>query len=107
MRDQLIDPVNVVFLSAASASEIVIKYGLGRLSLPQHPRTYLPTIVRRSGTTPLPIEFDHVHRVADLPSHHRDPFDRLLIAQAQALQLTLVTADSRLARYDVDVIEVD
>lgn len=98
---------DTVYVSAASAWEIAIKYGLGRLQLPEHPRTYLPSRLRNSGTTALPVEFDHVHRVADLPTHHRDPFDRLLIAQAQALNLPIVTADERFADYDVQIVEVD
>jgi PIN domain nuclease of toxin-antitoxin system len=52
-----------------------------------------------------PIELDHVLRVATLPMHHRDPFDRLLVAQAQALGATIVTADPAIARYDVDVLD--
>ncbi|MBA3368478.1 MAG: type II toxin-antitoxin system VapC family toxin [Geodermatophilaceae bacterium] len=94
-----------LFLSAASAWEIAIKYGLGRLPLPEHPRIYVPARLRSSGTTGLAVEIDHVHRVTDLPPHHRDPFDRLLIAQAQALNLPIVTADERFGYYDVQVIE--
>lgn len=104
LRTQLREAATV-FLSAASAWEIAIKYGLGRLPLPEHPRTYLPSRLRSSGTTALALEFDHVHRLADLPTHHRDPFDRLLIAQAQALGLPIVTADARFGDYDVQVVE--
>lgn len=104
LRTQLREAATV-FLSAVSAWEIAIKYGLGRLPLPEHPRTYLPSRLRSSGTTALALEVDHVHRVANLPTHHRDPFDRLLIAQAQALGLPIVTADARFGDYDVQVVE--
>ena len=62
--------------------------------------------MRRSGTTPLGIEHAHTLRVAELPDHHNDPFDRLLVAQAQILDLPIVTADAQIAAYDVDVIDV-
>lgn len=90
----------------ASAWEIAIKYGLGRLALPEHPRTYLSSRLRTTATTALPVDLDHVHRVADLPPHHRDPFDRLLIAQAQALRLPIVTADAQFLAYDVESIHI-
>ena len=59
-----------------------------------------------SGATPVPIEHAHALAVADLPPHHRDPFDRLLVAQARLLRVPILTADRQLARYDVDVLLV-
>ncbi len=104
VRDALGDQTNELLLSAASGWEIAIKYRLGKLPLPALPESYVPDRVRRSGTVPLAVELAHVLRVAELPDHHRDPFDRLLVAQAQLLSLTLVTADEQLSLYDVDVL---
>ena len=104
VRDALGDQTNELLLSAASGWEIAIKYRLGQLPLPALPESYVPDRVRRSGTVPLAIELAHVLRVAELPDHHRDPFDRLLVAQAQLLSLTLVTADEQLSLYDVEVL---
>ena len=93
-----------LFLSAASAWEIAIKHALGKLHLPEPPARYVPSRVERLKTLPLPIEHDHALRVALLPPHHRDPFDRMLIAQAQSEDLSILTADPIMARYDVNVI---
>ncbi len=98
------DVRNNVLFSAASAWEIVVKYRLGKLRLPEAPASYVPDRMRRSGTSPLPVEHAHVLRGAELPDHHRDPFDRLLIAQAQLLGLSIVTADDKLSAYDVAVV---
>ncbi|ODR02077.1 twitching motility protein PilT [Mycobacterium intermedium] len=98
------DVRNSVLLSAASSWEISIKYRLGKLALPEPPASYVPDRMRRSGTSPLSIDHAHTLRTADLPDHHRDPFDRILIAQAQLLDLTIITADDQLSAYDVAVI---
>jgi PIN domain nuclease of toxin-antitoxin system len=98
------DVRNSILLSAASAWEIAIKYRLGNLALPQPPALYVPDRMRRSGTSPLPIDHAHTLRTAELPDHHRDPFDRVLVAQAQLLDLTIITADDQLSAYDVAVV---
>ena len=97
---------NELFLSAGSAWEIAIKHALGKLQLPEPPDRYVPSRMSALGTSPLPIEHAHALRVATLPSHHRDPFDRLLVAQAQIERLPILTADRIFERYDVDTIEV-
>lgn len=99
------DAENDLFLSVASAWEIAIKVGRGRLRLPAAPGSYVPMALERTGVTLLGIDLSHVTRVADLPPHHRDPFDRLLVAQAQLEALTLVSADPKLAAYEVDIIQ--
>ena len=104
VRDLLIETDNEILLSAASGWEIAIKYRLGKLDLPEPPRHYVPDRMRRSGTTPLAVEHDHVLRVADLPDHHRDPFDRLLVAQAQTLDIPIITADRQLSVYDIATV---
>jgi PIN domain nuclease of toxin-antitoxin system len=102
-RALLEDPANQLLLSAASSWEIAIKYRLGKLPLPEPPSLFvLPRLVR-DGITELPIQHHHALAVANLPQHHNDPFDRLLIAQAQIERLTLVSADRKLAPYQVDL----
>ncbi len=97
------DVRNGILFSAASAWEIAIKYRLGKLPLPEPPAFYVPDRMRRSGTSPLPVEHAHTLRTAELPVHHRDPFDRVLVAQAQLLDLTIITADEQFSAYDVAV----
>ena len=94
----------LLYLSAASAWEIAIKHALGKLRLPEPPATYVPTRVAALGVQPLAIEHSHALRVAELPPHHRDPFDRLLIAQAQIDDLPILTSDSLFDAYDVTTI---
>lgn len=95
---------HVLYLSAASAWEIAIKHALGKLHLPEPPVTYVPTRVAALGTQPLAIEHQHALHVATLPAHHRDPFDRLLVAQAQLDDLPILTADPLIGAYDVTTI---
>ena len=95
---------NELYLSAASAWEIAIKHSLGKLRLPEPPARYVPSRLDVLRTRPLPIEHSHALHVATLPDHHRDPFDRLLIAQAQLEELPILTADPVFARYEVTTI---
>ncbi|MDP3912043.1 MAG: type II toxin-antitoxin system VapC family toxin [Gemmatimonadales bacterium] len=92
-----------LFFSAASAWEITIKHGLGKLTLPGTPADVVPERMRRTGVTPLAVLHRHALQVASLPPLHHDPFDRLLIAQAQLEELTILTADRAFRRYDVRV----
>jgi PIN domain nuclease of toxin-antitoxin system len=100
------DPANQLLLSAASSWEIAIKSKLGRLKLPDDPQRYVPDSMRAIGVDPLSVDHGHALAVFDLPPHHRDPFDRLLVAQARGLRLPIVTADTQIARYDVETILV-
>jgi PIN domain nuclease of toxin-antitoxin system len=100
-RQIIEDPANELFLSAASSWEIAIKYRLGKLPLPEPPATYVPSRMRSSGTSTLPVAHSHALHVAELPSHHRDPFDRLLISQAVLERLVILTADPQFDAYDV------
>ncbi len=105
--DQLTDPENALFLSSASSWEIAIKWALGKLPLPQTPEEYVPRCLERQGVLGLPVQHRHALHTASLPPHHRDPFDRLLVAQAQLERLTLVTADKKLAAYEgFDLLQV-
>jgi PIN domain nuclease of toxin-antitoxin system len=102
-RALLAAPENGLFLSAASSWEIAIKYRLGKLPLPEPPARFIPPRLVRDRIEPLSVEHHHAQAVADLPMHHGDPFDRLLIAQARIEGLVLVTADPKLATYDVEL----
>jgi PIN domain nuclease of toxin-antitoxin system len=95
---------HVFYLSAASAWEIAIKYSLGRLELPGPPAEIVPADLAEQGVQSLPIANRHALAVADLPFHHGDPFDRLLIAQAQTEGLTILTSDKQFRRYDVAIM---
>ena len=98
------DPDNDVLVSAASAWEIAIKWQSGRLELPASAERYIPDIIERHGFATLPIATTHALRAGVLPLHHRDPFDRLLVAQGQIEDVPIVTADPAIGRYDVDVL---
>lgn len=101
------DPHHELLLSAASTWEIAIKVGLGRLELPAHLETYVPERMRATGAEPLAIEQSHTLEAAELPAIHRDPFDRLLVAQARVLAIPLVTADRRLDAYEVETLQIE
>jgi PIN domain nuclease of toxin-antitoxin system len=91
-------------VSAASAWEVAIKSSLGRLHLPGPAAEVLPTALADNDFSPLPISVDHALRLSELPHHHADPFDRILIAQAIAESLTIVTADAIFDRYPVPIL---
>ncbi len=95
---------NRLFLSVASAWEIVIKHTIGKLPLPIASAEYVATRLADSDIDALPICLHHTLAVANLPLHHRDPFDRMLIGQARSEEATLLTADRVFVRYDVDTI---
>ncbi len=89
-----------VFVSAVSVIEAAIKISLGKLKLPEP----FSVGVDQSGFSRLPVTFEHGERLRVLPMHHRDPFDRLLIAQALEEGLTLLTSDGALKRYRVPIV---
>ena len=78
-----------MFLSAVSSWEIAIKSAVGKLRLPEPPESYVPRRMAQQGLRPLTVSHPHALAVSALPSHHRDPFDRLLIAQAKLEDMTL------------------
>jgi PIN domain nuclease of toxin-antitoxin system len=100
------DRGTTLLVSAASAWEIAIKHGLGRLPLPEPPERYVPSRMRAIGAEALPIEHTHALAVAALPALHGDPFDRLLIAQAGAVGATFLTADPAVAQYPAKTLLV-
>jgi PIN domain nuclease of toxin-antitoxin system len=92
-------PDNEVFLSAASAWEIAIKYSAGRLLLPRHPDRLVAAERDARGIQPLPIDEESALHVSRLPDLHRDPFDRILVAQAIVHGLTILTPDPLVSQY--------
>jgi len=100
-RALLEDRDHQLLLSAASSWEMAIKYRLGKLPLPSPPEEFIPPRLARDEITPLPVDHAHALRVATLPLHYRDPFDRLLVAQAQLEDLVIFTADEAITQYDV------
>ena len=98
-REALAEPANDVLVSTASVWEIAIKRALGKLSAPDD----LPAHIEAQGFGWLPVQAAHAWQVRDLPPHHRDPFDRLLVAQSLVEQLPVVSADARFSAYGVDV----
>ena len=101
-REAIINGQNIVYVSAATAWEISIKRAIGKLKIPE--TDYLDEL-RLHRFTPLSITTEHALAVENLPPIHKDPFDRMLVAQAQFEKLTLVTRDHRIAEYEVWVIE--
>ena len=91
-----------VRFSAASAWEIAIKVSLGKLTLPRG--VDIESALALDGFRPLPVEVAHAEALRALPALHRDPFDRMLVAQAQSEGLTIMTADARLADYEVPLL---
>lgn len=104
--DYLENERNMLLLSAVSSWEIAIKTSIGRLSVPDPIRRWVPQQAAQFGCSLIDLTHAQALAVADLPLHHRDPFDRLLVAQAADLGATIVTADAALQRYDVDVLLV-
>ncbi len=105
-RGLVADPEVTRLLSAAVVWEVAIKVGVGRLEL----GVDVDTWVRRAGTDlraqPVPVTAEHAAGVAGLPHHHRDPFDRILVAQAQAMAVPVVSADAALEAYDIEVLRI-
>ncbi len=93
-----------LYFSAVGSWEIAIKFALGSLPLPKAPSEYIPHALRAWALRALDITHEHALRAGELPVHHRDPFDRMLIAQALSEQMTLLTADRVFQKYKVDLI---
>lgn len=96
-------PANRLLLSLVSIWEMQIKIGLGKLRLNGALSSLVAEQAESNSIEPLPIHLNHLWRLSELPPHHPDPFDRLLVAQAQVEKLTLVTADAAISKYKVNV----
>jgi PIN domain nuclease of toxin-antitoxin system len=103
-RDAIRDPANEVYLSVASLWETVIKHALGKLPLPEVPAEFLPRQREAHKIASLPVEEAALTHLAGLPALHRDPFDRILIAQALQTGMKLVTVDEAIRAYPVSLL---
>lgn len=103
-RELIADGQNEVFLSAASAWEISIKAAKGKLVLPEFPAQYVLSRMGLYRFQSLPVQISHAVRIYDLPRYHDDPFDRLLVAQSQVESIPLISADTEIRKYKVEVI---
>lgn len=99
-----VEAENTLYLSIASYWEMCIKLSINKLTLPENWVEIIELVMAVNDIAWLPIEPAHCRELLTLPHHHRDPFDRLLIAQARSEGLTVLTADPNFRRYDVDVI---
>jgi PIN domain nuclease of toxin-antitoxin system len=104
--DLLRNPETEKFLSVASIWEIAIKHGKGLLPLPEHPRRFIPLTLADSDVSPISVSMRDAIGVTDLPPHHGDPFDRLLVSQARSNEMYLLTDDKIFEKYDVDLISL-
>lgn len=103
-REIIGQPENDIVVSAITGYELTAKAARGRIALPGNPATFVGSRLSSEGFVSLPIGLEHATRAAVLPDIHRDPFDRILVAQAQIEGLPILTADPLIARYDVETI---
>jgi PIN domain nuclease of toxin-antitoxin system len=104
IRQLISDGRNEIYLSAASTWEIAIKAAKGRLELPVTPSQFIANSLSAYKFRPLAVELSHSLEVYHLPTHHIDPFDRMLIAQSRLEDMPLLTADAEIVRYEVETI---
>lgn len=98
-RELFVDPFNDVFLSSVSSWEIVVKYTLGRLPLPEAPEKFIPTQRKLHKIESLSLQEDAALHLAKLPDYHKDPFDRMIVCQALVHGMTILTPDEAIRRY--------
>ena len=101
------DPTNNIFMSTVVVWELAIKYNLGKIKLPEAPAEYIDKCIREDGFSTLPITHVHAQNTFKLNSHHKDPFDRMLISQSQVEDIPLLTQDKMFTKYDVNVIDYE
>lgn len=99
-RDAIADPSNLIVVSSASLWECAIKASIGKLDLPEGFFDSVP----EAGYEVMPIRISHLNVYRTLPMHHRDPFDRMLVAQARAEAITLISRDPEIAKYDIEIL---
>ncbi len=105
IRSFVADGANQLYWSAASSWEVAIKYAAGRLRLPELPEQFILTRLARYRVQSLPILDTHAFCAGQLPNHHRDPFDRVLVAQGLVEGLAIVSSDGLLRSYGVQIID--
>lgn len=104
VRDIISDPDNTLYVSVASSWEIIIKAQTGKLPLPEAPTQFIQSCLTVNRFESMAIDLSHVLQVDNLPDHHKDPFDRILIAQSQSENIPILTIDHLIARYPVQTI---
>lgn len=100
-REIFLNDDNELFLSAVTGFEIAVKYNLGKLRLAESPKEFVVNRMNANALTELPVSMMHALLLQNLPLHHKDPFDRLLVAQAMVNQIPLLSADQQLSAYDI------
>ena len=103
-KEIIANPDNKIYFSVVSAWEIIIKVGIGKLSLSESPETYIPSRITANQFEILAVQMSHILKINSLPNFHKDPFDRLLIAQSLVEDLSLLTVDNAIAQYPVKTI---
>jgi len=103
-RDNIREPSHEIYLSVVSVWEVIVKYQLGKLPLPESPELFIPAQRERHMIASLALDEASVSRLITLPSLHRDPFDRMVICQAIYHNLTIATVDSAIRLYPIDTI---
>jgi PIN domain nuclease of toxin-antitoxin system len=102
--EKIEDPANQIFVSAVTVWEMAIKSNIGKLPLPSAPDIWVRARLTEHSFDLLPIRNEHVFRTFGLPLHHRDPFDRLLVAQCISENMPLISSDTRMQLYPIEVI---
>ena len=103
-RNCILDSRTNLYLSSASVWEIIIKCNIGKLRLSGNPQSFITRQLTINRIEELPITFNHAFHLQNLPDHHKDPFDRMLVAQALSEKLPIITIDQEIARYPVKTI---
>jgi PIN domain nuclease of toxin-antitoxin system len=101
VREIITNPENTIYFSVASSWEIIIKYNAGKLPLPEQAPQFIESSLKINRFESLSIELSHILQIHQLPDYHRDPFDRILVAQAQVENLLLLTIDHQIKRYPI------
>ena len=103
-REILANGKEEIYLSAASSWELSIKMRMGKLNFPGPPATVVPAFMAKQGLRSMAVTHLHAVKVYDLPSHHSDPFDRLIVAQAMVEEMTVLTSDRIFEKYPIDMV---
>ena len=103
-KNMIANSDNTVYFSVVSAWEIIIKVGIGKLSLPENPEIYIPSRLSSNQFETLPVFISHVLQINRLANFHKDPFDRLLIAQSLVEDIPIITVDGLITQYPVKII---
>jgi PIN domain nuclease of toxin-antitoxin system len=101
-KEIFLNDENELFLSAVTGFEIAVKYSLGKLHLTEPPKEFIANRIQANALIELPVSMIHALALQNMPLHHKDPFDRLLVAQAMVNQIPLLSADQQLSAYDIN-----